>query len=81
MLLQNVYKFLSGTIIKKFDSYDAMQIDCAFKINMQEKYDTLNLQREHHKKFLVSYKSKLFDRSMIERPETQYPLEFNIFFH
>ncbi|EAN4458220.1 hypothetical protein EG889_25785, partial [Salmonella enterica] len=56
------------TIIKKSDSYDAMQID-RLKIDMQEKYDTLNLQREHHKKFLQAIKANSFDRSMIERPE------------
>lgn len=61
------------TIIKKSDSYDAMQID-RLKIDMQEKYDTLNLQREHHKKFLQAIKANSFDRSMIERPENPIPL-------
>lgn len=56
------------TIIKKSDSYDAMQID-RLKIDTQEKYDALNLQREHHKKFLQTIKANSFDRAMAERPE------------
>ncbi|EGK0846046.1 hypothetical protein LY032_004217, partial [Salmonella enterica] len=55
------------TIIKKSDSYDAMQID-RLKIDTQEKYDALNLQREHHKKFLQAIKANSFDRAMAERP-------------
>lgn len=61
------------TIIKKSDSYDAMQID-RLKIDTQEKYDALNLQREHHKKFLQTIKANSFDRAMAERPENPISL-------
>ncbi|ENR1989523.1 hypothetical protein ACEUIZ_002602 [Salmonella enterica subsp. enterica serovar Montevideo] len=61
------------TIIKKSDSYDAMQID-RLKIDTQEKYDALNLQREHHKKFLQAIKANSFDRAMAERPENPISL-------
>ncbi|EAQ6245571.1 hypothetical protein R3P88_001256 [Salmonella enterica] len=61
------------TIIKKSDSYDAMQID-KLKIDTLDKHDELNSQREHHKKFLQAIKANAFDKAMIEKPENPIPL-------
>ncbi|MDQ6492036.1 hypothetical protein QO208_20980 [Salmonella enterica] len=61
------------TIIKKSDSYDAMQID-KLKIDTLDKHDEINSQREHHKKFLQAIKTNAFDRAMIEKPEDPIPL-------
>lgn len=67
-----MYRFVR-TIIKKSDSYDAMQID-RLKIDTQEKYDALNFTKRTSQEISANYKSKLFDRAMAERPENPISL-------
>lgn len=61
------------SIIMKSDSWDTVQID-RLKMEAAEKYDDLNIQREHHRQFLQTIKATSFDRAMVEKPENPIPL-------
>jgi hypothetical protein len=63
--------FVRSMIIKS-DSYDDMRLD----MSALDEYESIDLQRKHHKQLLQTIKQNSFDRSIEECPENPMPLSF-----